>query len=178
MQAPPPTGTTGNAPPPVVLPGGGWGPGAGLENALAAATTGAAADGSAPPRAAAHPTIAIATIQTNFVRIKVTRYRSRGRSRGRGRTLRLAVTGSGLMVWATAGASEPTDAPTVEADDAAAGIRQRGKPGRNHAQGAAVGSTAGIRWGQRHFAGRSARNPRIRCRCACGRGDGRTTSDH
>ena len=84
----------------------------------------------------------------------------------------LAVGESGMVVWLRA-RTEPTNAPTVEADDATAG-------GGTHGQGAsATGRTAGSGWGCRCFAGHSVRRGRIRCQCACPRtNDGRTASDH
>jgi len=57
----------------------------------------------------------------NCTRIRVTRYRLRGR--GRGSILRMAISGNGLVVRDGAGASETTDAPTVEADNAATRLR-------------------------------------------------------
>jgi hypothetical protein len=69
--------------------------------------------------------------------------------------------------------TEPTNAPAVEADDAASG-------GRTHGQGASsTGRTAGSGWRFRRCAGHSVRRCRIRCQCACPRtNDGRTASDH
>ena len=168
MQAPPPTGTTGNAPRRVGPFGAGGVAAAGLEKALVAVAAGAGVLGSAPPTAAAHPTIVvIPTIRTNCQRIKVTCYRLRDRGRGRRSILRLAISGSRLVVRDSAGTSNTTDAPTVEADNAATRLRQRGKLGGNHRQGAATASkTAGILWGREHFAGQGARRRRIRCRCA------------
>jgi len=65
----------------------------------------------------------------------------------------IAIVGSGMMVRDRPRAGETTNAPTVEADNAATRIRQRGKLGGNHRQGAAASKTAGITWGQRYFAG-------------------------
>lgn len=180
MQAPPPTGTTGKAPPGVRRLGAGLGAGAALAEALEAIAAGADELGSAAPTAGAHPTIKrkSPTIQLNCTRIRITRYRLGCRGRGRRDTLRLAISGSRLAVWGTAGASQTTDAPTVEPDNAATRLRQRGKPGGNNTQGAAAGKTARIPWRRRYFAGHSARRRCSRCRCACPRTDRRTGTDN
>ena len=78
--------------------------------------------------------------------------------------MRLATSGSGLVERDSADTSDAADAPTVEADNAATGLRQWGKPGGNHRQCAAASTTAGIR--------------RAGCRCARLRTDCRAASDH
>jgi hypothetical protein len=150
MHAPPPTGTTGNAPPPVVLLGAGEVVVDSLDEALVAVA--AAADG----------LCAAAPQPTNRMNSTVPGAAARRRLRGRGwgSILRMVVAGSGAVVDGT-GAGDATDAPTVEADNAATGVRQRGKPGGNHRQSAAAGKTTGILWGRRHFAGQSGRRRRI-----------------
>ena len=180
MQAPPPTGTTGKAPPGVGRLGAGVGAGAALAEALVAVAAGAGARGCAAPTAGAHPTIKTEspTIQLNCTRISITRYRLGCWGRSRGDTLRLSISGSGLAVRATAGASQTTDAPTVEPDNAATRLRQRGKPGGNHTQRPAASKTAGSPWRRRYFPGHSARRRCSRCRCACPRTDRRTAADH
>ena len=184
MQAPPPTGTTGKAPPGVRLLGAGGGAGVALEKALVTVAAGAGAVGTAPPTAAAQPTNVIPKIQMNCTRIRVTRYRLGCRGRGRADTLRLAIGGTGLVVRATAGTSQTTDAPTVEADNAATRLRQRRKPGGNHRQGPAASKAAGILWRRWCFAGQSACRRCIRCRTAAdhydkhGRGTAQSDSRH
>jgi hypothetical protein len=150
MHAPPPTGTTGNAPPPVVLLGAGEVAVDSLEEALAAVAAAAGGLGAAAPQ------------PTNRMNSTVPGVAARGRLRGRGwgSILRMVVAGSRAVVDGT-GAGEATDAPTVEADNAATGVRQRRKPGGNHRQSPAAGKTTGIRWGRRHFAGQSARRRRV-----------------
>ena len=150
MHAPPPTGTTGNAPPPVVLLGAGEVAVESLEEALVALAAAAVGLGATAPQ------------PTNRMKRTVPGLAARRRLRGRGwgSILWMVVAGTRAVVDGT-GTGDATDAPTVEADDAATWVRQRGKPGGNHRQSAATGKTTGILWGRRHFAGKCARRPRI-----------------
>ncbi len=150
MHAPPPTGTTGNAPPPVVPLGAGEVAVDSLDEALVAVSAAAGALGAAAPQ------------PINRMKRTVPGLAARRRLRGRGwgNILWMVVAGSRAVMDGT-GTSETTDAPTVEADDAATWIGQRGKPGRNHRQSAAAGKPTGILWGRRHFTGQSARRRRI-----------------
>lgn len=150
MHAPPPTGTTGNAPPPLVPLGAGEVAVDSLEEALVALAAAAGGLGATAPQ------------PTNRMKRTVPGLAARRRLRGRGwgSILGMVVAGSRAVVDGT-GTSETTDAPTVEADDAATRVGQRGKPGGNHRQSATAGKTTGIPWGRWHFAGQSARRRRI-----------------
>ncbi len=136
MQAPPPTGTTGKALPRVGPLGAGVGAGGALEKALAAVASGAGALGSAPPTTTAPPTIAkesptlarSAIVLLPSFDIPLAAGSRAGASRG---VACMVIGGSGTVVD-SAGTSDTTDAPTVEADNAATGLRQRGKPGGDH----------------------------------------------
>jgi len=183
MQAPPPTGTTGKAPsPPVGPPGSVGGAGASPDRVLGAAIAGV---GSTPPTAVPHPTNktnrpalarrAIVLLPSFVIALAAT---AGARARARWSTAWIAIRGSGIVVRDGPRAGDATNAPTVEADDAAARLRQRGKLGGNHRQGAAAGNTATITWGQRCFAGYSARHRHIRWRIALLRTDCRTASDY
>jgi hypothetical protein len=149
MQAPPPTGTTGKAPPRVGPLGAGAGAVDSLEEALVAVPAAASELGAAAPQ------------PTNRMNSTVPGVTARRQLRGRGwgSILRMVVAGSGAVVDGT-GTGDATDAPTVEADNAATRVRQRGKPGGNHRQSAAASTTARILAGR--FAGQRARHRGIR----------------
>jgi hypothetical protein len=129
MQAPPPTGTTGNAPPPPVGPPGSFG-GAGASPDRALVAVVARAPGSTPPAAAPHPTSkrnrpelarsAIVVLPSLVMTLAAT---AGARAGDRWGTAWIAVGGSGMVVRDGPRAGDATNAPTVEADNAATGLR-------------------------------------------------------